>query len=648
MFGRKKENGSNGIPQPQGTDVLGDNVSRETLSEYEELNRRDPEKKARLDKFREKGNITDDNPYDFDNPTLRELYKSFRNNNLSRSESAFNALYLWCYDNYYSSGVPVKNKYKNIYAHPTSWFKNAHHLWRHNKWSVAVRVLDIFPAIKGFFSNMSAKHNNATNDILKTMEYDKHSAKKALNLFVSLLSAAGIVIMIFIFQGASKNFKMVPALSLYIDGKHVGEVLSIADVENAKNSIENSMSVNTGSSFTLDCMIEYKAARIAKGSNMTQARLGRALGEVAHKQMMQGYGLYAQDVLIAVSESKTVLDNCINESIENSLTDEQKNDQSIERVSFLNLTVREGSFPKTMFNTEEEIRQMFSLPTDGNTEVKDETTGDETSEQDTDDNNNYLPVLSTNTLLPVDTDDATTTSDIQTMDANEALLHQIAMETVISKTETLTEAIPFSTVCVGYDENLVETKETIVTRGVAGSKTASYIVEYVGEIEISRWLISEVVLTEPVTQEIIKGARPLSEEEKRVKSTGTYIYPSQGELSSEYGWRTWGSYNEFHKGLDMRSDQGLVLVASDGGEVIQAADIGDGYGKCILIRHDDGTITRYAHCSNLYVEEGQKVAQNEYIADMGATGWVTGVHIHFEIIKDGVTVNPKDYLIPRE
>ncbi|MBE6682178.1 MAG: hypothetical protein E7600_07835 [Ruminococcaceae bacterium] len=646
MFGRKKENNGNGIPEELGTDVLGGNVSRETLSEYEELNRRDPKKKAQLDKFREKGNITDDNPYDFNNPTLKELYKSFRDNGLSQAESAFNALYLWCYDNYYSSGVPVKNKYKNIYAHPTSWFKNAHHLWRHNKWSVAVRILDIFPTIKGFFGRLSAKHNSTTNDILKTMEYDKHSAKKALNMFISLLSAAGIVFMVFIFQGATKNFKMVPALSLYVDGKHVGEVLSISDVETAKNSIENSMSINTGSSFKLDCLIEYKAARITKGSNLTQARLGRALSEVAHKQMMQGYGLYAQDVLIAVSESKAVLDDCISESIENSLTDEQKNDESIERVSFLNLTVREGSFPKSKFNTEEEIRQMFSLTTDKT--VSSDETADTSSEQDTSADSNFLPVLSTNTLLPVDTDDATTTSDIQMMDSNEALLHQIAIETAITKIETTTEVVPFSTVCVGYDENLVETKETIVTRGVAGSKTASYIVEYVGEIEVSRRLISEVILTEPVTQEIIKGSRPLSEEEKRVKSTGTYVYPSQGELSSEYGWRTWGSYNEFHKGLDMRSDQGLVLVASDGGEVIQAADMGDGYGKCILIRHDDGTITRYAHCSNLYVEEGQKVAQNEYIADMGATGWVTGVHIHFEIIKDGVTVNPKDYLIPRE
>lgn len=638
LFGNKKE--SSNAAEDLRTDVLGDNVSRETSSDKIPTGR-ELKKKAQLDRVRKKGNITDDDPYDFNNPTLKELYKSFRLNNLSMVESAFNALYLWCYDNYYSSGVPVKNKYKNIYAHPSSWFRNAHHLWKHNKWSVAVRILDIFPAVKNFFQNMSSRRNAAADGFLKTMEYDRHSAKKAFNLFISLLSVMGIIFMVFIYQNALKKFDMVPALSLYIDGEYVGEVLSIADVESAKNSVEDSLSVNIGSSYKLDCNIEYKATKISQGSNLTQARLSRALGDVAHRQMNPGYGLYARDVLIAVSESKEVLDNCINESLDNHLTEEQKNDDSIERVSFLNLTVREGTYPKNKFNTEQQIRKMFSLPLNAEADV------DKTSE-DNHDETNYLPVLNANTLLPVDSDDATTTSDIQSEYSNEALLHQIAIETVIAKTETRTETVPFITECIGYDENMVETKETIVTPGVSGSKTASYLVEYVGDVEISRRLISEVIISEPVTQKIIKGSRPMTEEEQRVRSTGTYIFPSQGEMSSDYGWRTWGSYNEFHKGLDMRSDKGLVLVASDGGEVIQASNKGDGYGKCILIKHDDGTITRYAHCSNLYVEVGQKVAQGEYIADMGATGQVTGVHIHFEIIKDGITVDPLDYLIPRD
>ena len=123
-----------------GTDVREEDVSRETTKN--DIFQKRLKKKPQLDKVRQKGNITDDNPFDYNNPTLKELYRNFRSGGLTVVESGFNALYLWCYDNYYSSVVPIKDKYKNIYAHPSSWFKNTHHMWKHNKWSVAVKILE--------------------------------------------------------------------------------------------------------------------------------------------------------------------------------------------------------------------------------------------------------------------------------------------------------------------------------------------------------------------------------------------------------------------------------------------------------------------------------------------------------------------------
>lgn len=618
------------------TDVLdATDVSRETLSEKEQRQaKKEMAKKVELDAVRKKGGITDDDPYDFDNPTLKELYRDFRKNKLSVIESGFNALYLWCYDNYYSSGVPVKNKYKNIYAHPSAWFRNAHHMWRHNKWSVAVKALEIIPSISRFFTGLKEKNNKATENFWRSIEYSRVSAKKMLSLCLSIASFIGIGAVVTLWVGAMNNFEMVPALSLFIDGKYVGEVLSISDAEKAKVSIEDTLSVNLGSSYKLDCEIEYKATKIAEGSNLTQARLSRAFSETAHKNMKSGYGLYAYDVLVAVVESRQLLEESLNESLQMRLSDEQKNDESIAHISYLNFTIREGTYPESFFCSIDEIRHMFSLPT-----LTDESNTGESQPAD------HLNVSDMTTLFA--TGDAGTSSDIQS-DNNEELLHQIAIETVITKTETRNEEIPFDIVVAGEDPELAENKIRVVKEGVNGIKTATYHVEYVNNTEKSRRLINEVVVSEPSPQEIIKGIRPLTEEELRVKSTGTYIFPSPGEISSKYGWRTWGSYNEFHKGLDMRADKGLVLVASDGGEVIQATNKGDGYGLCILIKHDNGHITRYAHCSALHVEVGDKVAQGDYIADMGATGWVTGVHIHFEIIIDGATVDPLDYLIPRD
>lgn len=638
---------SNTTGDEKRTDVplSSENVSRETspskskkkkpMSIYEEH----MQNKPRLDEVRKKSSILDDDPFDFDNPSLGEFFRSFRQNKLSVGESMFNALYLWCYDNYYSSGVPIKNKYKNIYAHPSAWFQNAHHMWRHNKWSLAIKLLEIFPKISASRVKMKETRKSAAHSVWKSLEYShKLSAKRALRHLLSFAFIAGSVAVVFIWNTALGKLDMVPALSLYINGNYVGEVLSISDAESAKGAVEDALSIDIGTSYKIDCNLRYEATKIKEGTNLTGSKLSKTFNEVASEGMKQGYGLYAYDVLIAVTENRLWLDESMNESILQTLSDEQKSDESIENVSYLNFTVREGTYPRSFFSSEEEIRHMFSFEEDTSENVRTMSVDDSGTQ--------YLSASDKTTLLAVGTQDAGTSSDIYS--SSEGLQeHKITIEAVITKTETRNEAVPFGTDYI-YDETLPEGKEEVLIEGENGSKTATYIVQYVNDVEISSRLIDQVVVATATNKVVKVGTRPLSEEEARTKSTGTYIYPSDGEMSSGYSWRTWGSYNEFHKGIDLRSNNGLVLVASDGGEVIQAGDKGDGYGLCILIKHDDGTITRYAHCAKVIVESGQRVAQGEYIADMGATGKVTGVHVHFEILKDGVAVNPLDYLTPRE
>ena len=161
------------VDSDKRTDVL-DNVSRETSEK--QLSKKQLNEKARLDKVRKKGGITDDDPFDFNNPSLGELYADFRRNKLSVIESFYNALYLWCYDNYYSSGVPIKEKYKNIHAHPTSWFRNTHDMWQHNKWSVAAKALDIIPKIAQFFERTSKSAGTTRERLLRAFEYSHRSS----------------------------------------------------------------------------------------------------------------------------------------------------------------------------------------------------------------------------------------------------------------------------------------------------------------------------------------------------------------------------------------------------------------------------------------------------------------------------------------
>ncbi|TDT68600.1 murein DD-endopeptidase MepM/ murein hydrolase activator NlpD [Hypnocyclicus thermotrophus] len=100
--------------------------------------------------------------------------------------------------------------------------------------------------------------------------------------------------------------------------------------------------------------------------------------------------------------------------------------------------------------------------------------------------------------------------------------------------------------------------------------------------------------------------------------------------------------NIFHAGVDLRARVGTNLYAPEDGTVKTAGWLG-GYGKIIIIKHSNGYETRMAHLNNIYVKVGQKVTKGQLIGKTGQTGRVTGPHLHFEIRKNGKTLNPMKF-----
>jgi len=121
------------------------------------------------------------------------------------------------------------------------------------------------------------------------------------------------------------------------------------------------------------------------------------------------------------------------------------------------------------------------------------------------------------------------------------------------------------------------------------------------------------------------------------KETGAeLLWPTAAKHITQYfSWR--------HTGLDIGGPVGTPLYAADPGVVIKSG-WSTGYGNNVVIDHQNGMKTRYAHASKLFVSVGDEVTRGQTVAAMGSTGWSTGPHIHFEVIVGGVKKNPLSYI----
>lgn len=118
-----------------------------------------------------------------------------------------------------------------------------------------------------------------------------------------------------------------------------------------------------------------------------------------------------------------------------------------------------------------------------------------------------------------------------------------------------------------------------------------------------------------------------------------------GRYSSYFGYRNNPITHKyaFHTGLDIAVPTGTAIRAAYGGTVRLVGEDGRS-GKYVTLSHDDGYETFYCHCSETLVTEGTVVRAGEAVAKVGATGWATGPHLHFEIRKNGTKLDPLQIL----
>ncbi|GAA0493952.1 M23 family metallopeptidase [Salinibacillus aidingensis] len=199
--------------------------------------------------------------------------------------------------------------------------------------------------------------------------------------------------------------------------------------------------------------------------------------------------------------------------------------------------------------------------------------------------------------------------------------------------KTVKETIDYETEYKQTDD-LFKGQTRVQQQGQEGTKKIHYRLKKKNGQVVDREVMDSEVIKEPVKKIVLEGTKVIPS-----RGTGDFRWPAAGGYVSSGMGQRWGS---FHKGMDIARPSNRSIYAADNGVVVSAGYDG-GYGNRIVINHKNGYRTTYSHLSSIRVNVGQTVQKGQVIGIMGSTGNSTGVHLHFEVYKNGALKNPANF-----
>ncbi|WP_239432921.1 M23 family metallopeptidase [Sporosarcina sp. ACRSL] len=185
------------------------------------------------------------------------------------------------------------------------------------------------------------------------------------------------------------------------------------------------------------------------------------------------------------------------------------------------------------------------------------------------------------------------------------------------------------------DESVFKGEKRVKQKGTNGKKSVTHLVRKKNGKVIGQSVAEEHVLSEPVHEVTVVGTKVIPS-----RGTGNFAWPADGGYVSSQMGKRWG---RVHQGIDIARPSTRAIFAADNGVVTNVGYHGT-YGNRIIITHNNGYKTLYAHLSSTNVKVGQTVPKGSKIGVMGSTGRSTGTHLHFEVFKNGSNINPLSVL----
>ena len=210
-----------------------------------------------------------------------------------------------------------------------------------------------------------------------------------------------------------------------------------------------------------------------------------------------------------------------------------------------------------------------------------------------------------------------------------------------------------------FSESFISKTKEILSYDINVSNLTEGVLQYINNIKDVQSMIPEqyrekdeikidstlnnqalMLIEEPLYTNEASSLSQVEEDAKFIKENYSLIKPVEGVVSSGFGSRnpTTPTVPKYHTGIDIANVIGTKIIAAMEGEVTQVSSVG-AYGNHLRIKNGE-IVTLYAHCSKIYVKEGDKISQGQEIAEVGDTGNVTGPHLHFEIRRNNEFVDP--------
>ncbi len=173
--------------------------------------------------------------------------------------------------------------------------------------------------------------------------------------------------------------------------------------------------------------------------------------------------------------------------------------------------------------------------------------------------------------------------------------------------------------------------------------STSSMFRYIDDIELRLLLCERLAQAEDIAYDSLSVL--LVEKADLLRHTPS-IWPINGIFISDFGGRVdpFTGAIRYHKGIDIAARSGTSIFAPADG-VVTFCGWSGGWGLNLVIKHTETISTRYAHCSAIDVAVGQSVQRGDLVARVGSTGRSVGPHVHYEVLKNGVQVDPEDFII---